>query len=207
MIATAISAGLGALNTIIGAVNSARNQRKMDNQIKSRLSENEAWMRANSGDYLMRADARSAMAQMRNQIEKANKTSQNNAITGGITPEAQAAMKARMNDAIAQGYLGLAQQGQAYKDNVMNTYLSRKDNLQNMQLQSYNQMAESGTNQMYNGMNMLGTLGTSFLNGLPSNTQNTTIPSPQSLPWKQVSAPVTNVTKTEYNTGFGKSKM
>lgn len=157
MIGAAIGAGAGLVGSIFGGNKAAKQRRKMRRYLNEQDAENTAqYNRDYYSDYTQRADAQNLMKQLRDNLSKNNKRSDNMAVVTGATPEQQAVQKEQSNKVISDTYSNIGAMGQQWKDQVSNRYLSRKQNIADQRMGIMNQNAQSHENLMSTGLNLFG---------------------------------------------------
>ncbi|NDV77855.1 hypothetical protein [Dysgonomonas sp. 511] len=157
MIGAAIGAGLGLAGSIFGGNKAGKQRRKMNQYLNTQDAENTAYYNANAlSDYTQRADTQNLMKQLRDNLSKNNKRSENMAVVTGATPEQQAVAKEQSNKAISDTFSNIGAMGQQWKDQVTNRYLNRRENIANQRMGMMGQKAQSYENLMNTGLNLLG---------------------------------------------------
>lgn len=157
MIGSAIGAGVGLVGSIFGGSKAAKQRLKMRRYLNEQDAENTAqYNRDYYSDYTQRADAQNLMKQLRDNLSKNNKRSDNMAVVTGATPEQQAVQKEQSNKVISDTYSNIGAMGQQWKDQVSSRYLSRKQNIADQRMGIMNQNAQSHENLMSTGLNLLG---------------------------------------------------
>ena len=170
-IATAVTAGIGLAGSIFGGVKAAQQRRKMDRFLNQQDSENKAWYNSNAlSDYTDRSDTQHLIKNLRENLATQNKRAANMAVVTGATPEQQAVQKEQSNKVIADTYSNIGAMGQRWKDNITNTYLSRKDAIAGQRMGMMDQKAQSYENLMNNGINMMSGAAGGALGGLGKGT-------------------------------------
>lgn len=147
---------IGAIGGLFGGIKAGKQRKKMRRYLDQQDAENTAFYNANAlSDYTQRADAQNLMKQLRDNLTKTNKRTENMAVVTGATPEQQAVSKEQSNKVISDTYASLGAMGQQWKDRITDRYLSRKDNITNQRMDMMGQRAQSYENLMNNGFNAL----------------------------------------------------
>lgn len=157
MILSAITGGLGLAQSIFGGIKAAKEAKKQQRVIGQEQAKNEAWYNKNyHQDYMDRADAKAQMKRVEDFMNRRNKMAEASAAVTGATPEAVLAQKEQSNDALAQTVGNIAQNADAYKDQVQARYDDKANALTQAQL-GQSQMSEQGAaNMAAGGINMMG---------------------------------------------------
>ncbi len=162
---TAIATGLGAASTlassILGAVGSAKANKRANALIDNAQKENESWYdRQMSRDYTRRAENQAILKRQRELLDEYyNRSASAQAVTGG-TDEAVAMSKASANDALAKTMTNIAAQSTAQKDAAEQQYLANKATLTQQQIAAQQakaqQVATAAGQGISAGLNLLG---------------------------------------------------
>ena len=157
MILSAITGGLGLAQSVYGGIKASKEAKRQRKIIGQEQAKNEAWYNKNyHQDYMDRADAKSQMNRVRDFMDRRNKQAEALAAVTGATPEAVLAQKEQSNDALAQTAGNIAQNADAYKDQVQARYDDKANALTQAQL-GQSQMSEQGAaNMAAGGINMMG---------------------------------------------------
>lgn len=167
MIGAAIGAGIGLAGSIFGGSKAAKQRRKMNRYLNEQDAENKAWYNANAlSDYTQRSDTQNLMKQLRDNLGKTNKRSENMAVVTGATPEQQAVQKEQSNKVISDTFANIGAQGQQFKDRVTDKYQARRSDIANQRMGMMEGKAQSYENLMGSGMNMLGGSVGNLIGGL-----------------------------------------
>lgn len=157
MIGTAISAGIGAVGSIFGAIKAGKERRKMNSFINQQAAENEAkYNRDYYGDYLQRADSQAVIKQMRDTLKDSTQQAQSTAAITGATPEAQLAQMDSQNKAVGDTMSKMSAMGAQFKDRVDDRYMARKDSINQMKFGQMESAAQSGETLLGNSTSLLG---------------------------------------------------
>lgn len=161
-----ISAGAG----IFGAVQSAREKKKMSRYLDDSSAENEDFFNSNYySDFTNRRDVSALMSQVRDNLKKNNSQTRNSAVVTGATDEAIALEKANNAAVIADTTGKIASAQEVYKDNILNNYQNRKQNIMNMKMDMANQQAENASKLSSNALSGLNTESISGIMNLFNN--------------------------------------
>lgn len=167
-IGSIVSGGVGLIKGIFGGSKAAKQRKKMDRYLNQQDAENTAYYNSNYlSDYTQRSDAQNLMKQLRDNLSKVNKRSENMAVVTGATPEQQAIAKEQANKVISDTYSNLGAMGQQWKDQISNRYLTRRENIANQRMgvmgekaQSYETMRDNGLDQFSGALGgILGNFG------------------------------------------------
>ena len=180
MVGAIVSAGLGAIGSIYGAVKAGQERKKLEAYTNQQAAENEAkYNRDYNGDYLQRADSQAVMKQMRDTLKDRTQQTNSTAAITGATPEAQLAAMEANNQVVGDTMSKLGAMGAAFKDKVDDRYMARKDYIMQQRQAMTEGAARSGEALLSNGIsvagNALGSLATAKLvpelgikkNGIP----------------------------------------
>lgn len=127
-----IGGGLKVGGGIVGGILSAINNRKIKKNIEKQMKENQDWFdRRYNEDATQRADAQRVLTNLNETIRNRNKQVAGAQAVMGGTEESVAAAKAANNEAIADATSNIAVASEARKADIENTYLSKKDDLNN----------------------------------------------------------------------------
>lgn len=125
-----IGGGLKVLGGIAGGIMSSVNNRKIKKNIEKQMQENQDWFdRRYNEDATQRADAQRVLTNLNETIRNRNKQIAGTQAVMGGTEESVASAKAINNDAIADATSNIAVASEARKADIENTYLSKKDDL------------------------------------------------------------------------------
>lgn len=127
-----IGGGLKVGGGIVGGILSAINNRKIKKNIEKQMQENQDWFdRRYNEDATQRADAQRVLTNLNETIRNRNKQVAGTQAVMGGTEESVASAKAVNNEAIADATSNIAVAAEARKADIENTYLSKKDDLNN----------------------------------------------------------------------------
>ena len=127
-----IGGGLKVVGGIAGGIMSAINNRKIKKNIEQQMRENQDWFdRRYNEDATQRADAQRVLTNLNETIRNRNKQIAGTQAVMGGTEESVASAKAINNEAIADATSNIAVAAEARKADIENTYLSKKDDLNN----------------------------------------------------------------------------
>jgi hypothetical protein len=142
--------GLGA--GVFGGAQAARKRRRMEEYLTQDQADNTAWYNQNAfSDYTQRSDVQALMKNLRENMERRNRSAANMAVVTGATPELQAAQQEATNRAVSDAWAQLGAYGQQYKDRVTDQYFNRKDLYGNRLTGLWNQQATGYENLMNSG--------------------------------------------------------
>lgn len=139
-----IGAGLGLTTSIMGAIGSARAQRKADQMVAQQKAKNQAWYDRNyNQNYLQRSDAQQILENTRKFYdERLQRSAATNTVMGG-TDEALAMEKAAANQAISDTMAGINADASAHKDAIEQNYLNADSALAQQQIAGQQQRAKN----------------------------------------------------------------
>ena len=127
-----IGGGLKVAGGIAGGIMSAINNRKIKKNIEKQMKENQDWFdRRYNEDATQRADAQRVLTNLNETIRNRNKQIAGTQAVMGGTEESVASAKQANNQAIADATSNIAVAAEARKADIENTYLSKKDDLNN----------------------------------------------------------------------------
>ena len=138
-----IGAGLSAVTSVIGAIGSARAQRKADQMVSHQKAKNQAWYdREYNANYLQRSDAQAVLENTRKFYDdRLQRASGANTVMGG-TDEAMAMNKAGANEAVASQMAQMNADASAHKDNIQQNYMNADAALSQQQIAGQQQRAQ-----------------------------------------------------------------
>ena len=152
-----IQAGVGLGQSIYSGIKAGEDRKKADALQTKQESDNEKWYNNEYyTDYSKRADSQNLLKRLKETTDSNNKQVEMTQAITGATPESVQASKNANNKVIADTYGNLAAMGARFKDNVMQTYMGRKDNLSRQAYNSLLQSAQSNETGMYNGIAQIG---------------------------------------------------
>lgn len=159
MIGAAIGAGIGLAGSIFGGIKASKQRKKMNRYLNQQDAENTAqYNKDYFSDYTQRADTQNLMKQLRDNLAKNNKRTENMSVITGATPEQQAVAKEQSNKVISDTFANIGAMGQQWKDQVSNRYLARRENIANQRMGMMDQRAQSYENLMNTGLNGLSSM-------------------------------------------------
>lgn len=130
MIAGIVGAAAGALGGVLGGLGKNQALRRMRQALEARKVENQNWYdRRYNEDATQRADAQRLLAMTEEQIKARNRQSAGTRAVMGGTEESVAADKEANSKALSDTMSQIAVTGERRKDSIENTYLNRKNSL------------------------------------------------------------------------------
>lgn len=130
MYAAIAGAALGTAGSIVGGIASARANRKKRKALQKRKKENEDWYnRRYNEDATQRADAQALLSRTEEAIRDRNRAAAGRQAVIGGTDEAVAATRAANSAALADTAAQIVANNEQRKDQIEQTYLSRRDSL------------------------------------------------------------------------------
>lgn len=130
MIAGIVGAAAGALTGVLGGLGKNRALRRMRDALNARKVENQNWYdRRYNEDATQRADAQRLLSMTAEQIRDRNRQSAGTRAVMGGTEESVAAAKEANAKALADTMAQIAVNGERRKDTIENTYLNRRNSL------------------------------------------------------------------------------
>lgn len=177
MIGAIASVAAGLASSIIGGVKAGKEKRKaeMALQNEQRLNE-DLFNKEYYSDPLERSDNAALLNRLRVMLDKQSKQASATAAITGATPESVIAAQENSNNTLSGAMGNIAAMNSKYKENVMNRYLSQKNNLYNQQQGMYGQNAQSWINYMQNGLGAMTSGSASASNALLNNDSRTEPP-------------------------------
>ena len=114
-----ISAGVGAIGTIAGAIGSRSAARRQQRELEKQAARNEAWYARNYySDYLNSSEAQNAIRRLGNTLRERSQASKARQAITGATPEQSIAESAEYNKSMADMIGNLAAAGESYRRDV-----------------------------------------------------------------------------------------
>jgi hypothetical protein len=172
LIAPGVGTAVGLASSVIGGIEAGNERKKMDQYLNTQNQDNENFYNKNYySDYTQISDTQALMKNLRDNMTRTNKIANQTATITGATPEAQAVQKEQSNKVITDTTSRVAAQGQAWKDNIQNQYLQRKNQIGNEQ---YNAMAGNAQGYealMGNGIKQIGNSVSGLTNTLANSGQ------------------------------------
>lgn len=186
MVLSAITGGLGLAQSIYGGIKASKAAKEQKRILGQKQAQNDAWYNKNYyQDYMDRSDAKAAMNRVREYMDKSTKQAAATAAVTGATPEAVMAQKEQANNAISQTAGAIAQNADAYKDQVQGRYDAKNEALTNAQMQQSQLTEQGGANMAASGIGMMG----SALSGIAG------IKAPAPAPGTDASAAISKLDK------------
>jgi hypothetical protein len=128
MIGSLIGAGLGIAGSIIGGIKASQAMKKARQGVESQRQKNQDWYdRRYNEDATQRASAQAILTRTEEAIKNRNRAAAGRAAVTGASEESVAAEKQANADAIAQATSKIAEDGDARKDKIEQTYLTKDD--------------------------------------------------------------------------------
>jgi len=125
-----IGSAIGAIGSIVGGIFSAKAARKAVDNLNNAQKENQDWYdRRYNEDATQRADAQALLQRTEDSIKERNRQAAGTAAVMGGSSEAVAATKQANNAAIADAVANVTSLNEQRKDNIENSYLNQKDNI------------------------------------------------------------------------------
>lgn len=160
MIGAIVGGALGLGSAVVGAIGSAKQNRKARRLIQQQRAENQAWYkRKMAEDFTQRADSQAILNKQREMLSEQYQTAaKTNKIAGG-TPEAEAIQKSMANRSLSNTMTNLASASAQHKDAVEQQYRSQDNAINQQQAQNYQQQAQN----ISQAASQVGNAGTSLL--------------------------------------------
>lgn len=147
MIGSIISAGVGAIGSIVGGLSARKAAKQANKIIDKQMEENQAWYdRKYNENYLERSDALATLNKTRDLALEHYNRAEAAGVVSGATDESIALQKKAANDMIAETTASIAKDASAYKDAVEQQYMSTKDQLNQSKRDVLNQKASNINN-------------------------------------------------------------
>ena len=149
-----VLAGISALSSLFGSLQSARANRAIDRQLQKRQSELDTWYNKEYNmNYLDTEEAKSVSELLnRNRDQAMKKVDQRNAIKGA-SDEARVATAESINRNVGDNLTQLAGYGTRYKDMIRREYQGLKSNLDDLEFQNLQNKSAQWSNFMTNALN------------------------------------------------------
>lgn len=177
MIGSIISAAAGLGSGIFGAIESSRNAKLAQDQMRERDDFNRAMFnRQYYQDALSRNDTQNFLRTLRNDMQQAVEQQNNAAVITGQTPEAIAATKEANAKAYADAIAGIDATNSARKDQALATHQAAQNQSFADWAKSYNQQSQNWSNfasQAF-GIGMQGATGIADALYKPKTTETQT---------------------------------
>lgn len=164
-----IQSAVGLGQSIYSGIKAGEDRKQADALQAKQEADNESWYNKEYyTDYTKRADSQNLLKRLKETTDTNNKRNEMTAAITGATDESVQASKDANNKVVSDTMGNLAAMGAKYKDNVMSTYMGRKDNLMKNKYDTLLQRAQSDETGMYNGIGQIG----SGIMGAAGNLQN-----------------------------------
>ena len=149
-----VLAGLSALSSLFGSMQSAQANRAVDRQLQKRQSELDTWYNKEYNMNYLDTDEAKGVSELlnRNRKQVMKKVDQRNAITGA-SDEARVATAESINRSVGNNLTQLAGYGTRYKDSVRREYQGLKSNLDILEQQNLQNKSAQWSNFMTNALN------------------------------------------------------
>jgi len=152
-----IQAGIGLGQSVYSGIKAGEDRKAADALQAKQEADNESWYNKEYyTDYTKRADSQNLLKRLKETTDTNNKRNEMTAAITGATDESVQVSKDANNKVVSDTMGNLAAMGARYKDNVMRTYMGRKDNLMKNKYDTLIQKAQSDETGMYNGINQIG---------------------------------------------------
>ena len=201
MIGSIIGAGMSVASGIIGGISARNAARKQARMLANEKKKNQAWYdRRYNEDSTQRADAQSALNQMRSAMQERSQRTAGTAAVMGTGEEAAAAEKEIQNNALAKTVSNINAQGEARKDDIEERYQARDAELTDQQRQAQADKAQSVTGAITSAFGAAGGIAS----GLDSIKSEPTKKMITSVPDQTVVSPSSFVPESNYGLVDGK---
>lgn len=159
MLGSLVGAGLQVAGSIFGGISASKAMKKVKNNLKDRMAENEAWYnRRYNEDATQRADAQRILTMTEEAIKNRNRQAAGTAAVAGGTEESVAATKAANAQAMANAASQIAVAGDRRKDMIEQQYQHKdaalNDALNNMEINKAQQISTAVKGVTDAGANM-----------------------------------------------------
>lgn len=152
-----IQSAVGLGQSIYSGVKAGEDRKSADALQSKQEADNESWYNKEYyTDYTKRPDSQNLLKKLKETTDTNNKRNEMTAAITGATDESVQVSKNANNKVVSDTMGNLAAMGAKYKDNVMRTYMGRKDNLSRQAYNTLLQKAKSNETGMYNGMGQVG---------------------------------------------------
>ena len=186
-----IQSAVGLGQSVYSGIKAGQDRKAGEAMQAKQEADNESWYNKEYyTDYTKRADSQNLLKRLKETTDTNNKQNEMTAAITGATDESVQAGRNANNKVVSDTFGNLAAMGARYKDNVMQTYMGRKDNLSRQAYNSLMQKAQSNETGMYNGINQVGA-GVMGASGNLYGTNNTNVPNPTALKTPQTGVNVT----------------
>lgn len=130
MVSSLVGGGLAAVGSIFGGISASKAMKKVKKNLQAQKQANQAWYeRRYNEDATQRADAQRILTMTEDSIRNRNRAAAGAQAVMGGTDESLAATKAANNQALADATSQIAVNGEARKDQIEQTYLTREDQI------------------------------------------------------------------------------
>lgn len=151
--------GLSAAASIFGAIKSAKENKKNQDLLNQRQEENKAeYDNSANRSFLDTSAAKDAVRLNKENLVDAQKNVAGRSVITGASDEASVAANTGVQKNYNDTTSRLASIGTQYQDSQKRMYLSRKDSLDNQQMQLNQQKSDSAANLIGSAGNLLGTV-------------------------------------------------
>ena len=152
-----IQSAVGLGQSVYSGIKAGQDRKAGEAMQAKQEADNESWYNKEYyTDYTKRADSQNLLKRLKETTDTNNKQNEMTAAITGATDESIQAGRNANNKVVSDTFGNLAAMGARYKDNVMQTYMGRKDNLSRQAYNSLMQKAQSNETGMYNGINQVG---------------------------------------------------
>lgn len=157
MIGTLISAAVAIGSSIYSGVRSAKAAKKKQQALDKQKAENEAWyQRRYNEDPTQRADAQRLLRLTEEKIRQSNQAAAGTQAVVGGSEASVAATKEANAKALSDTMSDIAAKGEARKDKVEESYMQRKQALDNQQMTLDDERANNETQAVTSGLQGIG---------------------------------------------------
>lgn len=175
MIGTAIGMGVGLIgglgSLLFGQKKASQAMKDARKNLNRQKAENEAWYkRRYNEDVTQSADVRRLLTEMGEGIKNRNRAAAGRAAVMGLSPEAEAAERARNTSVMSDTVSRVAAQGVQRKQGIENAYLTRKQNFDNQELNMDTQRANQITQAAGQAAGAFTKMGMGLAEGLEGTT-------------------------------------
>lgn len=166
MIGAAINMGLNVVGGVLGAIGSARANKKVQQQLDNQRAANQSWFnRKYNENPLERADAIALINATRDAMLSSNRNAQARASVAGASEESVAAQKAASTNAMANTASNIALDGARRKEAFEQQYMAKNDAYDDRQANIY----QNQGNAWLQAGALLANSGQGFLNEFDSS--------------------------------------
>lgn len=147
LLGSLIGAGLGLASTIAGGISNSKARKQQRRMLEQQQKENQAWYdRKYNEDPTKRADTVRLLTQMNDTVKNRNKAARGRQAVMGGTEDSTTAVKEANNKVVADTTAQIVAANEARKDGIEQTYLNRKQQIQNQQMGMKSQDASNTAN-------------------------------------------------------------